>query len=187
MDNRTSGMLKPTLMAGLLFGALASVPFVDVLNICTCCSLVIACGFVASYFYSKDCRQRGIAFQPGTGALVGLLAGAFYAVSTTVFGTLFHAVIGQPGAHWLFEKVQQWPNLPPEAADQLDEKLQDLESGGVNIIEIVTGFFGSLFLAAVFSTLGGLIGGAVFKVTTPPAAPPRVDLPPFDGQSPPRL
>ena len=42
----------------------------------------------------------------------------------------------------------------------------------------------ALLLAAIFSTIGGLIGGAVFKVQSPPPAPPTQQTPTPPGNAP---
>jgi hypothetical protein len=44
--------------------------------------------------------------------------------------------------------------------------------GSDTFMGMMIGFFIVLLLAAVFSTIGGLIGGAVFKVTPEAEAPP---------------
>jgi len=71
------------------------------------------------------------------------------------------------------EQVEQSGNLPPEALDLLDQVSGFLaESGGGLLFIIAFGF--SLLLGAVFCTVGGLIGGAVFKKDPPAPAAPAV-------------
>lgn len=181
MDRPAPSMFKPALIGGGVFGALAAIPGFDVLNTCTCCSLVIAGGFLSAYLYSKECRAAGSHFSPGTGALVGLIAGAFFALATTIVGTMVVMTFGKPAIAWLLESLQTMPNVPPEAQDQLDEARRQLDDQAFSILSAVWMFFTSVLLGAIFSTIGGLIGGAVFKVQpVPPAAPTRDMMPPSD-------
>jgi hypothetical protein len=164
-------MLKPTLLAGVTFGVLAGLPYLDVVNFCTCCSLVVICGFAASYLYSRRCVNAGAEFRPGTGALVGLIAGVFFAFSTHLVGTLFKALVGQPGFRALLELFQAIPEIPPESQDLIGQALEEMEESGIDVVAAILGMFGWILVGAVFSTVGGLIGGAVFKVSPPPPAP----------------
>ena len=57
--------------------------------------------------------------------------------------------------------------IPPEAEPVIDFLLNTS-----SFVLMVMWFFVILLIAAIFSTVGGLIGGAVFKVEAPPPAPP---------------
>lgn len=173
MDNSSPSMLRSTLLAGALFGALGGIPFVR----CACCLLVVACGFLAAYLYSGQCREKGAAFRPGMGALVGLIAGAFYAVASTLVGGVSTALVGHPDVRWILEQFSQMPNVPPEAQDQIDKTLEQLSQYSFSVLDLVGTFFKSILVGAIFSTVGGLIGGALFKVE-PVAPPPLAGSPP---------
>jgi hypothetical protein len=158
-------MLKPTLIGGLVFGVIGGLPFISALN-CACCSLVIGGGFLASYLYSKECRNAGAEFRAGGGALVGLVAGLFYAIAQTVIDGITRRIMPQPDPQQVVEMLEQF-NFPPES---IDIAMRFIE-GSATVAGMILMFFVALLIAAVFSTIGGLIGGAVFKVT--PAAPPQ--------------
>ena len=153
MDNRPPDILKPTLMAGLLFGFLGGLPLLKVLN-CACCSLIIACGFFAAYLYSGECRRQGAEFRPATGALLGLVAGAFYALMNTLVETLTALTIGD----FFLTRFAQWiralPNMQPEVLEQLDRAVE--QAGTFSLPRLILGILFSMALAAVFSTAGGL-------------------------------
>jgi hypothetical protein len=157
-------MLKPTLIGGLVFGFIGGLPVIGLLN-CACCSLVVAGGFFASYLYSKECSREGVGFRPGGGAMVGLVAGLFYAIASTIIGTLVKAVMPAPDPHEMADMMEQW-GIPPESIDMAMKFME----GSTGIMGLLIGFFVTLLAAAAFSTIGGLIGGATFKVE--PAAPP---------------
>ena len=174
MDSQSPSMLKPTLIGGGLFGALAGLPVVGALN-CACCALIAGGGFLAAYLYSKECAGQGIEFRPGGGALVGLVAGLFYAIASTVVGGIVGALSGGPDVDMIIDQMEQ-ADAPPEMVD-LMVNVFEMMSGPTGIIVI---FFVSLLLGAIFSTLGGLIGGSVFKVESAVPPPPSGDggLPP---------
>jgi hypothetical protein len=171
MDNQAPSMLKPTLIGGMVFGLIGGLPFISMLN-CACCSLVIGGGFLASYLYSKECRREGAGFRPGGGALVGLVAGLFYAIAQTVVDGIFKKIMPQPDPQQIVDMLEQF-EMPPES---IDMAMKFMEGAGT-FMGMVFLFFLVLLVAAVFSTIGGLIGGAVFKVT-PEAKPPEAPIVP---------
>lgn len=176
MTDSSPSMLKPTLIGGLSCGILGALPIIGVIN-CACCALIIAGGFLAAFLYSKECQGVGAEFRPGGGAVVGLVAGLFYAIANTLVGLMFKA-----SAEELEEYVDEaiaWmeeAGAPPEIIDMI-------APGAELASSFVFTFFSTLLLAAVFSTVGGLIGGAVFKVEAapPPDSPGRPTPPPASG------
>jgi hypothetical protein len=173
MDKTAPSMLKATLIGGGAAGFAAALPVVGALN-CLCCSLVIGGGFLAAYLYSRDCGQAGVEFRPGSGALVGLVAGLFYSIVVTVVGVVVRAIMPAPDIDKILESLEQL-DLDPEVIDTIVEFMEMSQSAWGLLIM----FFATLLIAAVFSTIGGLIGGAVFKVEAPPSAPSPM------GQTPP--
>ena len=172
MDNNPS-MIKATVIGGLSAAVLSSIPLVSCLNI-ACCSLLIGGGFLASFIYSRDVAAAGGTFAVGNGAAVGLVTGGFYAVGTAVTSAITRVLIDiNPAEQFelVREQMEQSGNLPPEALEMLDQVSGFLETSGGGLLFII-GFGFSLLLGAVFCTVGGLIGGAVFKKDPPaPAAP----------------
>ena len=170
MDNSSPSMLKPTLIGGLALGVAGGLPLVGALN-CACCSLIMGAGFLAAFLYSKECKKVGAGFRPGNGAMVGLVAGLFYAVAQTAVGAIF-----KPDPEELNEQIDMMVEqmesggAPPEFVDFFTRMIEMFGAGSG--AAILMGFLVTLLLAAVFATIGGLIGGSVFKVEAqPPAAP----------------
>jgi hypothetical protein len=173
MDNRAPEILKSSLLAGGVFGIAGGLPLLGYLN-CACCSLMVGSGFMAAWLYSRECSRRGAAFHAGGGAWVGLVSGLFYTLAAMIVTGLQRLLGGAPD--------------PDEVAEAMETLEQGLQQFGVTAEQldaaaawaermqgpmgIVLGFCVTLLLAAVFSTVGGLIGGAVFKVEPPPASPP---------------
>ena len=168
MDKSAPSMLKATLIGGGAAGFAAGLPVIGALN-CLCCSLVIGGGFLAAYLYSRDCQQAGVEFRPGSGALVGLVAGLFYSIVGTIVGAAVRAVMPAQNVDDLIEQLEQF-ELDPEGIDTIAEFMEMSQSASGLLIM----FFATLLIAAVFSTLGGLIGGSVFKVEAPPSTPPAM-------------
>jgi hypothetical protein len=181
MESRQPDLLKPTLIAGLVFGLAASIPGLNLLNVC-CCSLVWGCGFFAAYLYAGASRVAGVAFRPGNGALVGLVAGAFYALAATIFGTIASLLFGPAIVEFAARMVERLPEVPPFVHEMMDQARES--AGKLQPVQMIFGFLFSVLVGAVFSTLGGLIGGAVFKHEPPPPPPPPL-VPPMPPMVPP--
>lgn len=173
MDERAPSMLRACLVAGVLTGALAGVPYLKFVNTCTCCSFVVLGGLLASYLYSRECRAASTEFRPRTGANVGLIAGAFYAVAVTAVSTLGSVAFGQPDVKWflnvLSQALENQPDVPADAQDAIQHLLDRIDEP-IALSSVIWGFATSVVIGAAFSTLGGLIGGAMFKVECPPPA-----------------
>jgi len=166
MDDRAPSMLKPTLIGGAVFGLAGALPFISALNVC-CCALVMGGGFLAAYLYSKDCASYGVEFRAGSGAMVGLVSGLFYALTTTIVSGIVNLVMGASMEEMIEQAEEMGAEIPP-AAEPLIEFLTETNMLALALL----GFFFWLLIAAVFSTIGGLIGGAVFKVAPQAPAPP---------------
>lgn len=154
-------MLLPSLVGGGVAGVLSGVPVVGMLN-CLCCSLVVGGGFFASFLYSRRCRAAGHELRPATGATVGLIASLFYALASTLLSAVGILMTGRENVLEQAERdvANAEGQIGPEMADQILRAVQWL----LTPAGMISSFFVMLLLAAVFSTLGGLAGGAVFKL-----------------------
>jgi len=171
MDSNAPSILKPTMIGGLVAGVAGGLPIIGALN-CACCALIIGGGFLASWLYSKDCAASGVGFTPSAGAQVGLVAGLFYAIASSVIAGIVSMMFPK-NLEQMAEMFEQF-DLPEE---QFDMAMKFIEGSG-SATGMMIGFFVTLLLAAVFSTIGGLIGGAVFKIETPPPASSTPQAPP---------
>ena len=181
MDKNPS-MIKATVIGGLSAAVLSAIPIVSCLNV-ACCSLLIGGGMLAAFIYSRDVAAAGGSFAVGNGAAVGLVTGGFYAVGTAVTSAIMRVVIDiSPAEQFelIREQMEQSGNLPPDALDMLDRVSGFLTESGGGLLFII-GFGFSLLLGAVFCTVGGLIGGAVFKKNPPSPAAPAAEPPAVGG------
>jgi len=158
MQFQAPSMLKPALISGVAFGIAGAIPIVNLIN-CACCALIIGCGFVAAYLHSQQCKSAGVEFLAGAGAQVGLVSGLVYGVVTSVVSAFFNILFGLGDWNEIIEQMDELGSLDPEIMDQVS---RFMESTGPSAL-MLFGLFMSLLFGAIFATIGGLIGGSVFK------------------------
>lgn len=152
MDNPK---IKPALIAGIVFGVLATLPYVSAVNM-VCCALYIGGGVLAVYLWLKDIpRPEETPYRDG--AVVGVLTGLFGAVAGTVVGTILRAL--GVGADDLAAAQQAMAEtgleLPPVVMDLLG-------MSGLSVGSVVLGLVGTAVIFAIFGAIGGLVGAALF-------------------------
>jgi hypothetical protein len=147
---------KPALIGGAVMGVLSAVPIINLGNAC-CCLWVICGGVVAAYMLQQEQAEP---LAPADGALVGLFAGLFGTLVTVLLSIPFSLLMA-PVQRQFLERMSENGQMPPGFEDFA-------ASAAVGVIGAV--FFAMIFLVAgvIFSTLGGLLGAAIFKKPTPP-------------------
>ncbi len=179
MQSRAPSLWTPALIGGAVFGFLAAVPVVNMLN-CLCCALILGAGFTAGALLANASKTAGVAFGAAEGTKVGVLAGLMYAVFTSVFQWILSFVVPHPDPAAMLEMIDQFGGEIPPAARQW---IEQIASGELSTWMFLVGFFFSLAFGLVFATLGGLIAGAAFRHRpTPPEVP--ASPPPSAGQPP---
>ena len=145
-------------------GVLSALPIIAVGNMC-CCLWVVGGGVVAAYLLQQT---QDAPITPADGALVGLLAGLGGAVVHLILSVPINLVIGPIEREMMRRLVENMAGAEGfrNYADQAD-----LIAGPVRA---VIGFIFMLFLGAIFSTIGGLLGAMMFRK----AAPVSLDAPP---------
>jgi hypothetical protein len=162
--NTTTSKFQPALIGGLVTGVLSALPFVGAFNAC-CCLWVVSGGVTAAYLL-QDSDPNPI--QVGDGAIVGLMAGiigAFVYLVLSIPITLLMA----PMMSAFTDRMLNDSNIPPEFREMVT-------SGVGTAAGIILAFFAYLAAGLIFSTLGGTLGGVIFRKK--PAAPPVIDIPP---------
>jgi len=152
--------LKPAIIGGLVVGLLSAIPFVNLLNIC-CCLWAILGGALASHLFIKASPTP---VKPGDGAVLGVLAG--------VVGGLIYLVVGIPLAIALSGVINAFilsmlANADPAMARQMRAQIMSQTIIG----KILYGFVWAILLI-VFSTVGGLLGVAIFEKRKGDVPPP---------------
>jgi hypothetical protein len=160
--------LQPAFWGGLLIGVLSGLPLVGAGN-CCCCLWVLVGGGLAAYL-----RQQNSPFQiqPSEGALVGVMAGLIGAFVDSVISIPFAMMAGAMQQQAIERVFESNPDVPPEVRDLA---LRLFAGGGAFAIKLIF----NLCIFAVFGTLGGVLGVAIFKKNLPPPPPPgTIDVPP---------
>ena len=114
---------------------------------------MIGGGVVAAYLL-----QQGAVDPIGAadGALVGLLAGAIGSLVYLVLSIPINIVVA-PLEHALMERLMDTAGaMPPEFSDYVNGYVR-------GTIGTIIGFVFMFFAGSIFSTLGGLLGVALFK------------------------
>lgn len=154
MDNPR---FKAALMGGGVFGIVAALPYIGMLN-AVCCALYVGGGVLATYFYLKE--QTSFEKAPyGDGAVVGVLAGVIGGVVTTFVGAIVIALglapdFSDPAAS--FAQLDQM-------GIEIPSFVRDLATGEqVSFAILGTQLVMNVVLFGIFAAIGGLIGVAIF-------------------------
>ena len=171
MSTTTSRYTQPAFVGGLVMGVLSALPIIYLGNLC-CCLWVIAGGVVAAYVLQQN---ESAPITTGDGALVGLLAG--------LVGAVVHSVLSIPidllMAPLERDMAQRFIDMAgnPEIRDVFERMAQRRAETGLAFLVAtrLLQFFVMLVIGAGFSTIGGVVGQAIFQKKVPPAV---IDVPP---------
>ena len=149
--------MRAALLGGLFIGVLSALPFVNVAN--CCCLWIVTGGMLAAYIAQQDDpRPLGLV----AGARLGFRAGAIGACVWLVASVGLAPLVAplQRSAEIMMRSAA---DIPPDVRDLLDR----LGDGASATVQLAVGFLLQLFIAPLFSALGGLIGAAVFGPDAP--------------------
>ncbi len=188
MNQAAPDKWKPVIIGGVVMGVLSALPIIGAIN-CACCILVIGGGALASYLYQKDFPPGLPGPNMGDGALIGLLAGLIGAVVDSIVSIPITLLgIGAAQMASALDMLRSSPDIPPEVIGLLESMV----AGGAIGIGLLIGLVFSLVIFAIFGTLGGILGVAIFQKgssappSAPAAGPPQTYEPPApDGYQPP--
>jgi len=148
-------------------GVLSALPLVSVGNVC-CCLWVISGGVVAAYVFQEN---HPAPMTVGDGALAGLLAGLVGAAVHLVLSIPIDILMAPLERNFAQRLVDMMGPMPPEMRELIDRIQQQQADRGIAFLLVrrVIGFVVMLFIGAIFSTLGGVLGTALFKKPNPTA------------------
>src|SRR5262249_46886805 len=156
-------------------GVLSALPFVSVGNVC-CCLWVICGGLVAAYVLQQNTSAP---IAPGDGAIVGWLAGLAGAVIQLLVSIPLDLLVGPMQREMLRRVVEAAGPLPPEIRDAFERGgNREAATGLFMVLGWIFGLFFWLVIGGVFSTIGGLLGAAIFRKSTPPGTLDITPVPP---------
>lgn len=148
--------LKSALIGGVIAGIASGLPYIGAVNT-ACCALYIGGGVLATYLFMRG-RPASEKAPYGEGAVVGLLAGVFGGIVATIIPLLTGGY--EDAAQQLlasFEMVaQQGGEIPPGIREMFDTS--DGISGSLIGMFLVI----NVVMAAIFATVGGIVGIAIF-------------------------
>jgi hypothetical protein len=150
------GFAQPALIGGAVSGALSALPIISAGNVC-CCLWVVTGGAVAAYLLQQS---RPAAITVGDGALAGLMAGATGAFVYLLISIPITILVA-PMERIMVERIIDSGNLPPEYRELIG-------TFAGSAAGLVFSFVFMLCIGSVFSTIGGVLGAAIFKKQTPP-------------------
>lgn len=145
-------------------GILGALPIISAGNLC-CCMWVIAGGVVAAYVLQQN---EATPITTGDGAAVGLFAGVIGAFVYVVISIPISFLIAPMERMILQRLVERLGEMPPEFREFT-------ERGVAQGVGLIIGFIFYLVIGAGFSTIGGVVGQAIFQKKVPPAV---IDVPP---------
>jgi len=164
---------QPALVGGVVMGVLSALPFVAAGNLC-CCMWVVIGGAIAAYLLQQN---QSTPITPGDGALVGLLAGLIGAFVQALVAIPVSIAVAPFEREMLQRVLDMAGTMPPEMRDAIERysgRSGEFSFGFMILGRMVALVFG-LFVGAVFSTVGGLLGAIIVKKDTPPGV---IDVPP---------
>jgi Family of unknown function (DUF5518) len=169
-----AGYGQPALIGGLVMGVLSALPLISAANFC-CCLWVVSGGLVAAYLLQQN---QTLPITAGDGALVGLVAGVIGAFVMFVLSIPIGMLV-EPMQRAMAQRVLDMAGPMPPFFRQILQNQADpnTDIGMVSRIAVrMFVFFFFLIAGSIFSTLGGLLGVALFKKKVFPISQPQ-DLP----------
>ena len=170
---------QPALVGGVIAGILSVIPFVNFANCCFCAWLLVGGAVAAKMLINRTPRP----VRSGEGAQVGALAGLIAAGVYSLIGLALAVFsIGQRFQEDLFVRLAEMSNDP-----NLQERIRKMIEESANQPKAEKLISALIFLVIVsviyigFSTLGGLLGVALFEKRRDQPPPPP--YPPGHPQS----
>ena len=162
---------QPALVGGLMAGVLSAIPFVGFVNCCFCAWLLVGGAVAAKMLINRTPRP----VRSGEGALVGALAGLIAAGIYSLISLAFAVFnIGQRFQENLFNRLAEMsndPNLQERIRKMIEESANQPKAEKLVSALIVLVIVSVIYIG--FSTLGGLLGVALFEKRRDQPPPPQ--------------
>ena len=165
-------LLRPTLLAGVLFGVASGIPGLNVGN-CCCCLWLWAAGWLAAMLYIREGRRTGYPCRVSDGAMAGLVAGLFGGFSAWTVEMVVNLLFGEQLREFAQSMVESilksMEGFPPEMERAIMQAFEQQTS----IFRMVFALISSLFFFSLLSTLAGVLTAALMdRGSRSPIAPP---------------
>lgn len=150
-----SSRSQAILIGGTFTGVLSALPIVSVAN--CCCVWLVGGGAVTVYLLQQGQTEPiSLADASVGGFLAGVFGGFVFAIVSVPV-----QLVTQPIQRRMADLLRGNADVPPELAEMVGEL------SGAGIGSVLFSFVVMLVLGMVFSTLGGLLGGVVFRPSRP--------------------
>jgi hypothetical protein len=152
--------LQAAMMAGVVFGLLSAIPFVNLINFCCCLWLIIG-GMVAARTLIK---RSPFPVNSGDGAAVGAIAGSIAAVINLVIGIplgLLTAPFVSKVVENFFMQIVTDPNMREQIERQMAESQNQPFAQQIATQRVLWLIFSAVSIG--LAALGGVIGVALFE------------------------
>jgi hypothetical protein len=163
---------QAAIVGGLVMGVLSALPIVYVGNAC-CCMWVVSGGVVAAYVFQQ---HHPTPMTAADGALAGLLAGLVGAAVHFALSIPIDLIMAPMERAMLQRILDMSGGMPPEWRDTFERFGANNGSFAFAtfLVRRIVVFMFMLFIGAIFSTLGGLLGSVLFVRKMPPGT---IDVP----------
>jgi hypothetical protein len=159
--------LQPALFGGLFIGVLSALPIINIGN--CCCLWVLGGGVLATYLMQQN---HPYPIAAADGAVVGLLAGLMGGLLGALLSIPIEMMMGPFQRQFLEGIMSRNQDIPEETR----RMIENMNSRAVGAAMIGFKLVFSVCIGAVFGTLGGLLGVALFKKKDLPPPPGTVDI-----------
>ena len=162
-DNQ--GFAQPALIGGVALGVLSALPLIGPLGNACCCLWVVGGGMLAANLLQQN---RAAPITPADGLLVGLLAGLIGAAAHAAISIPLNLLLG-PAERAMAQRFIEM--APPEVRDTFERYAGRADrpfSIGFFIVAQIVGLMFWACVGAIFASIGGVLGSAIFKKRLPP-------------------
>jgi len=158
-------------IGGVALGVVSALPLIGPIGNACCCLWVVGGGMLAAYLLQQN---RAAPIAPADGLLVGLLAGLIGAVAHAAISIPLNLILG-PAERAMAERFIDM--APPEMREMFERYAgRDREiSAGFFVAAQLVGLIFWACVGAVFASIGGVLGAAIFKKRLPPGTIDVVD------------
>ncbi len=166
--------VKSALIGGVIVGVLSGVPFVNFANIC-CCMWAVLGGAMGAYLYVGKSPTQ---VRMGEGAVIGAMCGLIGTVIAWIIGIPLSFVMNDAFVGLMGKLIA---GIDPRAAEDFQRQIaiEQNKSFFEKLPGMLFGLVMGLVVYTGFSTIGGLLGVAVFEKRkggispmSPPPPPP---------------
>ena len=162
---------QPALVGGVMAGMLSVIPFVNFVNCCFCAWLLVGGAVAAKMLINRAPRPVRSGEGAQVGAVAGLIAAGIYSLISLAMA-VFN--IGQRLQEELFNRIGEASGDPQIQAD-----IQKMIEASANqplaqkLVSVVIVLIIVSIIYIGFSTLGGLLGVALFEKRRDQPPPPQ--------------